>query len=145
MLVSFSFVFHGRAYAFVSPTWQGPAKVSCQNRVRNFVRQDAIENSFRCSDDFHLKVADRSWVVGGHALRGQLRSRDDSNRAGRRPIGQRIAEPLDRQIVTVFFGGFGDSNGELVIGGLDDEVSRSSAAGFRQNGRQGDKGESDER
>jgi hypothetical protein len=52
----------GGADPFISPTRNGSSKMSSQDRMRYFVREDAVEDSFRRSMDFHQKVADYTLI-----------------------------------------------------------------------------------
>ena len=56
-------VFDRGANPLVGPTRQRSAKVCCQDRVVDLVRQDAVEDPPRRPDHFHVKVADRLLLV----------------------------------------------------------------------------------
>ncbi|NBP87209.1 MAG: hypothetical protein EBU59_01590 [Planctomycetia bacterium] len=111
-----------------------------KNRVGDFMWQNRVEHPFFTALDVHGPVEDLTAVKHktGCTTGAQCGGHLGRDGAGTAPAGKRLADPLDGQVVPILFCRVTDALGQVVSGGLNDEVGRSIAC--RRGGSERDKG-----
>ena len=118
--------FDARGRPLVDPAGYGAAEVGRENGVRDFVRNDRVENPLFGSLNRHLPAGDR--VVdegeGGFAAGAHVRPALDLDRAGGCPRLELDTQPKTGQANTALFGALRDTVRQIGGGRGYDEILR---------------------
>ena len=142
VFVPFAGMFDAGGAPLVGPAGQRLAEVAGENHMGDLVRQDGIEDPLGRALDRHVPIEHFAAVEDEGGSAAGAAADLHGHHARLRPVGHRLAEPLDGQVVAIFFGHLGHLAGEVGVGRLDDEVGAALLRAHRdqQHGRQASSG-----